>query len=558
MSSIIAYGEDLFDSGVTADLESDIGELDKVQVLRLEIDTSLESAINEINSLQKEYSRRDADNLVELCKQNVLSTIAGQFGIASILLEAKDGGSVTTARNFKKGITSSEADGQRYQDLQYVRHGGFKERRASYDKKKDEMRASVKAAGTKAVHDEYTGKTISIKRADVDHVVSAKEIETDADMHLFMDQEARVQAGTGESNLAFTKDKANRSKGSKKMEEWLDKKDADGRSNEEKFGIDRERAMARDKAVRKELSHTVNKEAFKKYSQELLATGGKDAAKMAAYSAIGVIMHDLTLAVVEELKYILKNKGNKTFKELFAHFKEKISETLELLKAKWKDILSGSLEAGLMAFFSNILVFVINLFATTLKKLVSMIRAGFVSLCKAVKLMVNPPAEMSQEEAENEAVKLLTAGLIGALSLGLSAMIEKFLQSIPGLQPIMMFPIPSFGGEPRTVSDILAVTLSALAGGLVTTITLYFMDKFINATKKDKLQMQLVTTSGVVVQCQVARSWLCMQEAYDFLAEEARQVMKTDRQTRASLAESNTMVSDGLRGWDAIKARMNK
>lgn len=48
-----------------------------------------------------------------------------------------------------------------------------------------------------------------------------------------------------------------------------------------------------------------------------------------------------------------------------------------------------SLEAGLTAFLSNIVIFVINLFFTTLKKLVSIIRAGFVSLCRAVKFLAS-------------------------------------------------------------------------------------------------------------------------------------------------------------------------
>ena len=50
---------------------------------------------------------------------------------------------------------------------------------------------------------------------------------------------------------------------------------------------------------------------------------------MAAFSAIGVIMHDLSLAVVEELKYILKNRKEKTNRELFCHFKEEWPKLLK-------------------------------------------------------------------------------------------------------------------------------------------------------------------------------------------------------------------------------------
>ena len=550
---------DLFDSKTTAVLEADLDTVDKLSVVKMELDQALENAINEMSSLQKEYSRCEAENLIELCKDNVMTTIVGQFGLASLFLEAKDGGSVTTTHNFEKGVTANKDDEALYKDWHHVtQEGGFKERRPLYDKRKDELRNQDKMAGTKIVKDEYTGDSINIKRADIDHVVSAKEIETDSAGHLFMNQEDRVKMGTDDVNLAYTKDKANRSKGSKKMEDWLDKKNKEGSTNEERFGIDRERALAKDKAARKHMSKTINKAAFKKYSKELLATGGKDAAKMAAYSAIGAIMHDLSLAVVEELKYILKNRGNKTFKELFRHFKEKMAEVCDALKKKWKDIVAGSLEAGIVAFLSNIVVFVINIFATTLKKIVSMIRAGFVSLCQAVKIMVHHPEGMTQGEANYQAIKILTAGLIGALSLGLSASIEKFLQTIPGLQPIMMFPIPSFGGDPRTVSDIIAVTLSAVVGGLVTTIVLYYMDRFMLDGKKDRLQIQLISTSGVVVQCQIAKGWCSLHDAYDFLGECLKSDVEACLAADQIMTESSERTKTGLKGWDAIRRRMGK
>lgn len=526
-------------------------KLDTKEILQIEIDSTLEEAITEMTELQKEYDSIQTEKLVDLCKANVMNTITSQFGLASLFIEAKDGGNVTTTHNFEKGITATDKDAQSYQNYEHVNHGGFNEKRALYDKKKDEIRANDKANGVISVKDEYTGKTISIKRADIDHVVSAKEIESNSKNNLFLSQDERVKLGTDDVNLAYTKDKANRSKGAKSMEDWLDKERPEGITNEEAFGIDRDKAIARDKASRDNINRTVNKAAFKKYSKELLATGAKDAASMAAYSAFGVIIHDFALAVVEELKYILKNKGKKSFKELFAHFKEKMASVLNEIKAKWKDIFKGSLEAGITAFLSNIVVFVINLFATTLKKIVSMIRAGFVSLCQAIKIMATRPNGITQEEANFEATKVLTAGIIGALSLGLSACIEKFLQSIPGLQPIMMFPIPSLGREQRTVSDVIAVTLSAIAGGLVSTIVLYFMDKSRNEAKKDKLQIQMVTTSGVIVNCNVAKTWCVLDDAYRFFEKEFYQA-------KIMLEETSKRIEDSFNATERANDERNK
>jgi hypothetical protein len=247
-----------------------------------------------------------------------------------------------------------------------------------------------------------------------------------------------------------------------------------------------------------------------------------------------------------------------SLKKMLSTFKERMAKVLENLKAKWIDIFKGSFEAGITAFFSNLLVFSINLFATTLKKFVSMIRAGFVSLVQAVKIIANPPAGMSAEEARFQAVKVLMAGLIGAASLGLSGAIEVFLQSIPGLQPLMMFPIP---GDGRTVSDIVAVTLSALLGGVLTTTVLYLMDGFRRQSKEDKLQIQMVCKSGEIVEYSTMLSWLTLSDAYQQFFNDAREqailVTETESSVEAGHQEVSRSASSFAKKISELKNRRN-
>lgn len=187
-----------------------------------------------------------------------------------------------------------------------------------------------------------------------------------------------------------------------------------------------------------------------------------------------------------------------------------------------------------------------------------MIRAGFVSLVQAIKMMTNPPEGMNSEEARYQAVKIMTAGLIGAASLGLSAGIEKLLQAIPGLQPLMMLPIPSFGGEPRTVSDIIAVTLSALLGGLLTTVTLYFMDKFRQDGRKTKLQIQLVYKSGLVVDYKVAQTWFALKDAYAFLEKDATETAQKIIRAKNEIEESIAQVTSSGDDFTAALSRLKR
>jgi hypothetical protein len=478
-------------------------------------------------------------------------------------IETKDGGNVTTKYNFEKGVTATDPDNQKYEaykannngskDWQDVRKSG------GYD---DPLPAKRKTAfqTQDTIVDAYTGKPLPKDgRAHLDHIVSAKEIETKAENHLFKTPEERAKMAANDKNLAWTEGSANQSKGELPMKEWLDKTDKKtGETKAGKYSINKDMALKEDANARKYIKTEITVAAAKKYGSELLMTGGKDAANMAAYSALGVVLRDLTQAVFEEIRTTFRERGKESLKEIFIRFKERIGAVLADIRAKWKDIFKGSMEAGIMAFLSNIVVFVINLFATTLKKLVSMIRAGFVSLCQAVKMLTNPPAGMDREEANYQALKILTAGLIGAASLGLSAGIEKLLQAIPGLQPFMMFPVPSIGKEPRTVSDIIAVVLSALAGGILTTVVLYFMDKCRSAGKKDKLQIQLVTQSGVVVRYKIAQTWCVLGDAYQLFEKTAMESIESTIRTKNEIDDSNHETTSSVTNFGNAVERLKK
>jgi hypothetical protein len=319
-----------------------------------------------------------------------------------------------------------------------------------------------------------------------------------------------------------------------------------GETNAEKYGIDKEAAMEKDRRARQHIQAEVTLAKTKKYSQELLQTGAKDAANMAAFNAIGVIMRDLTQAIFEEIHLSFQQRGQESLKTIFIRFKTRIERVLKEIIAKWKDILTGSFEAALIAFLSNIVVFVINLFASTLKKLVTMIRAGFVSLCQAIKMLANPPDGMDRDEVNYQALKILTAGLIGAASMGLYAGIEKLLQAIPGLQPLMMFPIPFPGEAPRTVSDIIAAILTGMAGGLLTTVTLYLMDTARNAKKQDQLRIQLVAQSGLVVEYKIAQSWCVLDDAYGVLNNTVQAALSVSIETDHAIRDSHQTTKESI------------
>ncbi|MGP1579826.1 MAG: hypothetical protein ACTTH5_02215 [Wolinella sp.] len=545
-------------------LENELDALDKnsgIKAHKIEINRDLEVALQEFEELRSQLPKEQTATLLELCKDNVLSTITSQFGLASLLVDARDGGNVTTVHNFSKGVTANESDAAKYNDMMRNRNDEWSNvrKRNGYDKPLRKIREET-FKSQNSTTDAYTGKTLSKDRAHSDHVVPVKEIESSVAANLALSPEERVKIATNEQNLAWTDGSINQSKSSDTMDDFLNRTDKKtGQSQAEKLGIDKERAKEIDNQSRKYIYGEINAAKFKKYSRELLQTGGKDAAKMVVYSAIGIIMRDLMQGIMIELRLTFDKKRDETLKEIFNRFKHRVNKILLEVKSKWKEILDSSLQAGVTAFLSNIVVFVINLFATTLKRFVAIIRAGFVSLVEAIKILANPPAGISKDEINYQALKVLTAGLIGALSLGLTEGIEKLLLSVPLLTPIMSFPLP-FGDQ--TVSDAIAVTLSAICGGLLTTVALYFMDKAQAQTKESKLQIQLMAKSGEIVHLKVAQTWCVLGDAYTEFSNDVRQSYTHLGDVRSEIEQSSKKASESVGDFsqkmEDLKFRLKK
>ena len=396
------------------------------------------------------------------------------------------------------------------------------------------------------VVDGYTNKKIPKSNTEIEHIVSVKEIESNASNHLYLSVEQRAEIASSDKNLIYADQGVNSSKRDNNLKEWLE----DG-NPEYTSKVDKKVAMKKYDDAKKNENKKRTIEALKKNSKELFQTGGKDAVMMATYSAIGIVLKDLMRGIMIELRLTLKKRGNETLKEIFSRFKIRVEKILVELKSKYKDILSSSFEAGITAFLSNIVVFTINLFATTLKRFVAIIRAGFVSLVQAIKILANPPADMPKDEINYQALKVLTAGLIGALSLGLTDGIEKLLLSVPILAPIISFPLP-FGNQ--TVGDALAVTLSAMCGGLLTTVALYFMDKTQAEAKESKIQIQLMTKSGEMVHIKAAQTWFVLGEAYDDFFNDAKQSYAKLEHTKLEINQSTKQASASVDNFSETMA----
>ncbi|EKL1315772.1 hypothetical protein ACM1X7_001343 [Campylobacter jejuni] len=510
-------------------LEKELEELSKKDKLRLEIDQGLDEALKDLEIISAKMPQEQTQKLFDQCTNNAMDAIMGHFGFAAVILDAKDGGNVNTTHNVRKGIYASEKERQRYANRGEY-DSDYYHKDSDYIKINKEQ-SQLKKQGK--LEDYMTGKKIEANAdTDLDHIVAAKTIHDDP-ARVLAEMDGAKLANT-ESNLKMTDSSLNRSKKDKSAEEFLAKRDERLKILEEqkKKGIltpsqqkEKEKLLKQKeiqdekfKEQYKQNEKEINREVDKKYYtsskpyKEALITGAQDAAKMAAYSALGIVLKDFIKAIIIELKVTFKEFGNESLKEILMRFKDRICKVWEELKIKWKDILKGSFERALQTFFSNLVVFIINIFATTLKSIVQIVRAGFTSLWQAMKIITNPPKDMPNEDIYYEASKIMITGLISAVTMLGSESIKNFLLTIPGFNALLFFPIPF---TEQTIGDALSLCITSACGTILSTIAIFYMDKWRNDSKIGRLQIQLVAQNGVIMHYKIAQTWFVLGDAYN-------------------------------------------
>lgn len=533
---------------MASELEVEVQTLTKEQSLRIEIDSELENALKEMQGLQSQLPKEQMNSLFEQCQKNAIDAVVGHFGLAAVVLNSKDGGNVNTTHNVRKGIYASETEKQRYENRGEYDSGHYHTDKnyIAINKEQSELKKQGQSI------DYMTGERIRLNDStDLDHIVSAKTIH---------DDRARVLAEVDGADLANTRDNLtltdstlNRSKKEKTAEQFLARRDeriAELKRVEQKRGyltqseLDEQRKLKKQKEINdeefkkayNESKENIDKKVDRAYYtsakpyKEALMTGAQDAGKMAIHFAIGEILKEFIIGMSDELKTLFKEFGNESLGDIFKRFAKRLEQIWDNLKARWKDIIAGSFEAGIVAFFGNLVVFVINIVFTTMKRIVRIIRAGFTSLYQAVKKLFDK--NTPENERLFEASKIFVAGLISAVTMLSGEYITKWLYAIPGLNVILGIPLPFLD---ETIGDALGLCISAALGAVLSTIAIYYMDKWANDKKIAGLQIQMMTKSGEIVQYKLMQTWFVLQDGYDAVLAGAERTMGSINQLRNTI-----------------------
>ncbi len=251
---------------------ADMEMLSQEQALRVQIDSDLENALKELESLQTQLPKEQSQKLFEQCAQNALDAVIGHFGLAAAVLNSKDGGNVNTTHNVRRvdefgkpdPIYASKAEAQRY------------ENRGEYDSDKYHKDAAYKDINRKQgelkekgqLTDYMTGEKLAPNaKTDLDHKVSVKTIHDDRARVLA--EVDGVELANTRDNLAMTDSSLNRSKQDMTAEQFLARRDeriAELKRMEQKRGYLTDSELNEKRKLEKQKE--INDEDFKKAYDE--------------------------------------------------------------------------------------------------------------------------------------------------------------------------------------------------------------------------------------------------------------------------------------------------
>ena len=431
-----------------------------------------------VKKIEESFSEKNINDLIDDCRNRSINAIIVPLGLGKIVaLYDKVGGNVDTIHNVRQGIWASEEEKKKYENREVYDSRKYHSHPA-YIKANKEFSEQRENGDLKDV---YTGEILD-ERYDLDHTISAKEIDDDP---------GRVLAELNGEDLANTKKNlnptspgTNRSKKSLSMSEYLEKvserktaiqKEIDNLKNKEDLSTAQKEELARlekrreeldaldtelmeetDKNARDEYNSTINKAYYtsKKFAVNVGKESAKTGLRMGVQQAVGLLCYELFNAFVDEVIDIWNNglvhpDSGSWMKSVM----ERLKRIGEKIIGQWRKLLASFRDGFLGGLFSELLTVFINAFMTTFKEMIRMIREGVQVLVRTVKSIIFADEDKSLRETLDDALKIFVDGAIAVGGIALDIQLNAFFTALPFKETL----IPIFTGLVTGVSIALAM-----------------------------------------------------------------------------------------------------
>jgi hypothetical protein len=397
------------------------------------------------------------------------------------------GGDVDTIHNVRKvGIDANMRYKDSANEKAYTNRGAYKyadyHNDVRFNRKKANARQDYNERGTK-IRDAYTGNELEYTKAsavpkeyrvELDHVVECKSIHDDRGRVL--SGISGVDLANQNDNFAWTNKSLNASMGAwakgvndkYKREHGCDAPmemvDVEAYINAhpdlDKQTVSNMRAQY--SVSRKSYEQRLNyayytSTSFMKATAKATASVGF---KMGLRQALGLIFSEIWFAIRAELK---RAKG--TSQSLLKSIGNAVKQGFENAKRRYKDIWNQFITGTIAGILSSLMTTICNIFFTTAKNVVKIIRHSWASLVEAVKILFFNPDCLPVGEKFRAAAKVLATGASVVVGCLVGDLIHK----------------TGIGAIP-IVGNIVVTFCSTLVTGIMSCSLLYFLDhnSFIN------------------------------------------------------------------------------
>ena len=415
-----------------------------------------------LTELRSKWTEQQTNQLLGNCRKAVLNSIAGPFGLGSLVAATdRNGGNVTTDQNAKQGVFARSEE-------EYVRNDYAG---SAYAKARDQYKDKAIIENAQMIQDEYSGDFLDYSQVDCDHVKPTNKYHQEGGWR--QSKQTREEFGADSDNFAITSTSGNRSLGDKGKRDWQEKvaTDKSGRTNKDAHGHDNRRvnaAVARGEKTAEKYSDSATQKAIHDGGRAAI-TGTNEAGKTGLQQSMGLLLTEFFSAGFDEISDSYKNGFRDSLKnqKFFVALKTRLGRIAKRVAARWKDTLVAFKDGAISGFLSNVVTMLINMLVTTGKRIVRVIREGFMSILKALKMALFPPAGMTNAEAGDAALKLVATGITVSLGILAEEVVEKsvtafFTANMPPLAPL---------------SSIVSAVLVGAVTGIATALVVSALDK---------------------------------------------------------------------------------
>lgn len=393
------------------------------------------------------------DSIFKQYERVIIESLISSFGL-DFIVKDQHGGDVDTIHNVREiGKDKEMTYKNKTNQANYENRGKYNSGEYHNDKRYIEKNRQIKRDKENgSLYDTYTGDKIKRNdKSDLDHTIAAKEIHDDP---------GRVLAGikgtdlaNSDENLNVTNPHTNRTKKADSMDDFLDKY-GDEYTDEQKTNMRKKDAIAR-KSYEAKLAKAYY--TSPKFAKDVTLAAGKVGVRMGIRQSLGFVFAEMWFAVKEEFEKVDKDFD---FGKLLTAIGNGIKRGFENAKEKYKELFEKFKEGAIAGALSSLTTTLCNIFFTTAKNVVKVIRQSYASVVQAGKVLFINPDNLPFGERIRAIVKILATG---ASVVAGSLVIEALSKT-----PIAGIPI---------IGDVIQSFCGAFVTGILSCTLLYFFDR---------------------------------------------------------------------------------